>query len=232
MAVEENNSIIIDSEEGKDIDQPTDENTQPSEQEEKAKEEAPKEDIKPEDVDQENVEEVTKALQTKGFDYEALTEEYMSTGALSEKTMADLNKVGITKDIVDNYIAGCNARMEAERNELAEVVGGREQMDSIIDWAAHNLSKEEIISINAIRDKYQLKNTLIGLKNRMEEKEGVIPKYQDGDGGKAGVAGFRSQAEMFEAIKDPKYSKDPAYRHDVQMKVQASREAGIDLGIY
>ena len=42
---------------------------------------------------------------------------------------------------------------------------------------------------------------------------------------------FRSQAEMFEAINNPKYRKDEAYRHDVQRKVTASREAGIDLGI-
>lgn len=37
---------------------------------------------------------------------------------------------------------------------------------------------------------------------------------------------------MFEAIKDPKYNKDKAYRADVQKRIAASREAGIDLGIY
>ena len=222
---DEENSIVIDSE-----DTTPEEETKETETPD-TKEEEPTE-KKENEVNQDNPEEVSTALKGKGIDYDALTQEYMTTGSLSSASMKKLQEVGISADMVDNYIKGCEARMEAEKNELAECVGGREQMDTIIDWAAHNLPKEEILSINSIRDKYQLKNTLIGLKNRMEEKEGVLPNYQSGDGGKTTVNGFRSQAEMFEAIKDPKYQKDEAYRADVQKKIAASREAGIDLGIY
>lgn len=194
--------------------------------------ESDKDDINPEDVDLENPEDVSNALDKKGLDYNILADEYIANGKLSDKSMASLEAAGIPAEMVNDYIKGYEARVELERNELAECVGGRDTMDEIINWAANNLKKEEIITLNAIRNKFELESVLIGLKSKMEEKEGKTPDYQKGTGDKPTLNGFRSQAEMFEAIKDPKYNKDEAYRADVQKRIAASREAGIDLGIY
>lgn len=194
-----------------------------------------KEDGKPsEDIDysQKDESEVADALKGVGFNYDSLCQEYATTGGISEKTRAELAKVGITGTIVDNYIAGMLAKAQQDYNEVAEVVGGREKFDEIINWAAHNLDPEEIRSINAVTDKFQVKSILRDLKVRMEDKEGKNPEYQKGSGDKPSVEMFNSQAEMFEAIKDPKYKKDDYYRSLVQKKIAASREAGIDLGIY
>lgn len=194
-----------------------------------------KEDGKPsEDIDysQKDESEVADALKGVGFNYDSLCQEYATTGGISEKTRAELAKVGITGTIVDNYIAGMLAKAQQDYNEVAEVVGGREKFDEIIDWAAHNLDPEEIRSINAVTDKFQVKSILRDLKVRMEDKEGKTPDYQKGSGDKPSVEMFNSQAEMFEAIKDPKYKKDEHYRSIVQKKITASREAGVDLGIY
>ena len=188
--------------------------------------------IKPEDVDLNNPNEVSEALNQKGLDYGKMAEEYMATGTLSEETMKKLNAAGIPKEMVDGYIQGFEARVELEQNEIAAVVGGREKLEEIKNWASQNLSKERIVALNAIRSKEEIELVLRGLKADMEDKEGKTPEYQKGTGDKAGETGYRSQAEMFEAIKDPKYQKDPAYRADVQKKIAASREAGIDLGIY
>lgn len=187
---------------------------------------------KPEDVDLENPEDVSDALTERGIDYNALTEEYLQSGKLSDKSMATLAAAGIPAEMVNDYIRGCEARAELERNELAQCVGGREAMDEIITWAAHNLERDEIIAFNAIRNKFEREAVLTGLKVRMEQKEGKIPDYQKGTGDTPGISGFRSQAEMFAAIKDPRYNKDEAYREDVRKKIAAGREAGIDLGIY
>lgn len=189
-------------------------------------------DINPEDVNLEDTQAVSDALNKKGIDYDVLAEEYMTNGSISEKSMKELAALGIPEEMVKNYIAGYEARVELERNELAQCVGGKEAFDEIINWAAHNLKKEEIISLNSIRDRFQLEATLIGLKVRMEDKDGKNPTYQKGTGDGVTVTGYRSQAEMFEAIKNPKYKNDPAYREDVTKKIAASREAGIDLGIY
>jgi len=194
-----------------------------------------KEDGKPsEDIDysQKDESEVADALKGVGFDYESLCQEYATTGGIGEKTRAELAKVGITNAIIDNYIVGMKAKAEQDYNEVAEVVGGREKFNEIIDWAAHNCSPEEINYINSVTNKFGVKSILRDLKDRMEEKEGKNPEYQKGSGDKPSVEMFNSQAEMFDAIKDPKYKKDEYYRSLVQKKIAASREAGVDLGIY
>jgi len=185
-----------------------------------------------ENVDLNNSEEVKQALDKRGLDFDVMTEEYLTAGKLSEKSMKALADAGISEDMVNDYIKGAEARVELERNELAQCVGGREQMETIINWAADNLKKEEIIALNSIRNKFELEAVLVGLRAKMEDKEGKIPDYQKGTGNETTISGFRSQAEMFEAIKNPKYNKDEAYRADIQKKIAASREAGIDLGIY
>ena len=176
-------------------------------------------------------EQAQEVLQTKGFDYVALQKEYLETGNISETTRKHLSEVGITSELVDNFIEGQIAKAEQERNELATCVGGRENFDNIIKWASENLSETEIKSINGITDKSVITIILKDLKNRMEEKEGITPNYTNGEAGKVAKDIFRSQAEMFEAISNPKYRVDEAYRADVQRKVTASREAGVDLGI-
>lgn len=174
---------------------------------------------------------VTEVLQTKGFDYAELQKEYLETGEISADTRGKLEAVGITGELVDNYIEGQKAKAEQERNEIAECVGGRENFDNIVQWAAQNLSESEIKSINKVTDKEIVQIILKDLQKRMEEKEGIIPSYTSGEGGKPLGDIYRSQAEMFEAIANPKYRKDEAYRADVQKKITASREAGVDLGI-
>lgn len=179
----------------------------------------------------ETQEQAQEVLQTKGFDYAELQKEFIETGKISDSTRKQLAEVGITGELVDNFIEGQIAKAEQEKNEIAECIGGRDNFDNVIKWASENLSEAEIKSINGITDKSIIQIILKDLKNRMEEKEGITPNYTNGEGGKPAKDIYRSQAEMFEAISNPKYRLDEAYRADVQRKVTASREAGIDLGI-
>lgn len=184
-----------------------------------------------ENITADTPEQVTEVLQTKGFDYAELQKEFVDTGEISADTRKKLSDVGITDELIDNYIDGQLAKAEQERNEISTCVGGRENFDNIVKWASENLTTEEIISINSVTDKGIIQIILKDLKTRMEEKEGIIPSYTKGESGKAQTEIYRSQAEMFEAISNPKYRKDEAYRLDVQKKITASREAGVDLGI-
>lgn len=192
------------------------------------------EDVEPKQEEQVAPETETQAqevLQTKGFDYAELQNEFLTTGEISQETRKQLSDVGITGELVDSFIEGQKAKAEQEKNEIATCVGGRQNFDNIIKWAATNLSESEIKTINSITDKDVIQIILKDLKNRMEEQEGITPNYTNGEGGKPAREVYRSQAEMFDAISNPKYTKDEAYRSDVQRRIAASREAGIDLGI-
>lgn len=204
-----------------------------SEKEDKEEEEKPEEkDLKDVDAKNVNKEEASDVLKDKGFDYTALQKEFNEKGEISKETRESLAEVGITDEIIDNYIEGQKARVEKELDDISEVIGGREQLNEVIKWASKNLTDEEKASINGITDANVMKVYLKDLKNRMEEKEGKMPENTlNGEGGKPSVEMFESQAQMFEAIRDPKYKTDEVYRAKVMKKIQASRDAGIDLGI-
>ena len=175
--------------------------------------------------------EASKLLESKGFDYSSFQKEFDETGDISQESREKLMKAGINSELIDNYIDGQKAKIEAQRNEFSEYIGGRENFDKVLVWAANNLGQDEINSYNAQRDKNIIRIILKDLKMRMEQEEGLMPNYIKGDGGKPSEEIFRSQAEMFEAISNPKYKKDEAYRKDVQKKIAASTRAGVDLGI-
>ena len=172
-------------------------------------------------------------LTESGFDYKALEQEYIDNdGELLQETREKLNKQGFSNEFIDDFINGKKALYEQEINELAEVIGGRQVYDEVIKFTSENFEPEVINSINQVRDKNILKLLLPVLKSKMEEKEGSLPDITLQGNGKSGsIELFESQEQMFEAIRDPRYKKDPAYQAKVTKRIRASREAGIDLGI-
>lgn len=175
--------------------------------------------------------ETKKMLEASGLSYSDLQKEYNATGMISKESREKLSKSGITNEFVDEYIKGQQAVLESELNEISQCIGGRQNLNTVLKWAEKNLAEPEKISINTIHDKNLMKIILKDLKNRMEEKEGITPNYVKGGSAKVFSGVFRSKAEMYEAISNPKYKKDEAYRSDVQRKISASMRAGIDLGI-
>lgn len=177
---------------------------------------------------------VEQALESSGFDYKSLEDEYIANnGELSKETLEKLNKQGFSNEFINDFIDGKKALYEQDVNELAEVIGGRETYDNVINWAAKNLDVNVIQAVNGIKDKSILKEFILPvLKSKMEEKEGIEPKITlQGTGGEIRVNVFESKEDMYKAIRDPRYNTDPVYQAKITAKIKASREAGIDLGI-
>lgn len=196
--------------------QPTTDETETTEEVDKTKETA---EIK-------EPEQAAEMLKDKGFDYNKLQEEYNQKGEISKETRAELVKGGISEELIDNFIEGRKAVVEKELDEMSQVIGGREQMNSVIEWARKNITPEEAASIDAIRDKNVIKIVLKDLKSRMDDAEGIVPKYVKGAGNSVSETLYESQAQMEEAIRDPRYNKDEAYRNKVKKIIDASVGAG------
>ncbi len=174
------------------------------------------------------INEATEILEGKGINYDELQTEWDEKGELSEETYQKLEKAGITREIANSYIEGRKAIVERTWDDIASVVGGRDEMANIVNWAINNLSEEEKTIIEAERNPYIIKVLLKDLRQQMIDKEGYVPQTTiTGDSGDTTGNYFRSMAEVEEAINDPKYAKDEVYRSDVARKITASREAGI-----
>ena len=60
-----------------------------------------------------------------------------------------------------------------------------------------------------------------GMKAEYDNQEGYEGRMLTGKAAKASD-GFRSQAELVQAMKDPRYATDPAYQQDVYDKLERS----------
>ena len=176
----------------------------------------------------EDAQKASEVLESKGFDMDALTEEFQATGDLSPATRAKLAAQGFTEEIVNNYITGQQLRVQKQMEDIASVVGGVEQMQAVIEWGRANLSPETKAAYDKIHDPEVIKVLLKDIEKQMNDSEGYIPQMQL-QGGAGEIRGnyFESMAEVEEAINDPRYSKDPVYRAKVAQKLTASREAGV-----
>jgi hypothetical protein len=125
---------------------------------------------------------------------------------------------------VDAYIKGQQALITQYQGEVFNVVGGKDGYTSVVQWAAKNLSPEEIDAFNTTVNSgnlEQAKMAVKGLQARFSSSEGNEPALLTGSAGPSdGV--FRSTSELVEAMSNPKYKSDPAYRSDVEKKLARS----------
>jgi hypothetical protein len=161
-----------------------------------------------------------------GLKMDELRAEFAETGALTEVSYAKLAKAGITKDVVDTYIAGQNALRDQTEQKAYTSVGGEEKYKQMLGWAATGLSKDEKIAFNAAVTGTPAASALAiaGLKARFESANGSDPNLVQGDGGPGDGSGYKSRQEVTADMKDPRYKKDPAYRAAVHAKLARSRK--------
>lgn len=176
--------------------------------------------VDPPSVDQNKAEEIAKGA---GLDIDQMQQWYSQNGQLSEEHYKALEKSGIPKDIVDQYIAGQEAQAEKYRDSIISKVGGQDNFSAMAEWAKVNMSEQEIAAYNkatSSADMAVVENAVLGLAYRYQSAVGKDPKLLGGQ--TAGSSGFQSVAQLTEAMKDPRYEKDPAYRKDVQNRLANS----------
>ena len=175
-------------------------------------------------------EEVTEDVDAS--DREALTmddirpfsEEFAEKGELGEESYQKLDELGFPRELVDNYIQGMAAYSQQQSTQMMAAVGGEESYNQMTDWASKNLSEAEINPYNAIMDSgdpSQIDIAVRGMHARFKAND-TEPSLIQGDTVNVNN-GFNSTAEVTAAINDPRYRKDPAYRKEVQQKIQMSK---------
>ena len=166
-------------------------------------------------------------LAKSNISYNALKEEYRTNGELSEKTLAQLEKAGYTRELVENFIEGQQARYEASYGVyIRNAVGGDKEYARLIKWAGNNLSSQEINRFNKAVTSNDVDIALVAvenLANRMEKAKGTPPELIEGKPtAEHHTKGYASLAEMAAAMDDPRYEKDMAYTERVERRIISS----------
>ena len=84
----------------------------------------------------------------QAINFEQAQNEFQENGSLSEETIANLEKSGLPKNYIDNYLAGLEALATKFEQSAYEITGGEENYKKMTDWVASNLSAEEVKAFN------------------------------------------------------------------------------------
>jgi hypothetical protein len=166
-----------------------------------------------------------KAVDNAGLDMSNLADEYAQNGQLADKSYEALEKSGIPREYVDQFIAGQKAIGEQQTNTVKDMVGGNEAYDEMAKWASDNMSEGEKKAYNTAvnsQDMDTVKLAVESLKAKYQTANGTEPNLVQGKATPATEQGYASWAEVTQAMADPRYAKDPAYQAAVKTKISNS----------
>ena len=153
-----------------------------------------------------------------------LSDEFDATGDVSEDSRERLAQSGIPRVMIDNYVESQKIIAEQEVQATFEAVGGEENYNAMLQWASNNLPDTEIDAYNEMinGDAGVMQTAVNGMYARFVQSQGA-PLLQGETGNTIPNSGaFQSRAQVTEAMSDPRYKKDPAYRQQVYNRLQNS----------
>ena len=166
---------------------------------------------------------------------DASTEYFANDGKLSQETMNKFSEMSTT-DLVNAYVELTKANpniaqaqptrdlTDAEVNSVMNSAGGESEYQKLVTWASSNLDDTKLGAFNSIvnnGDATAIQIAVAGLRSEYENQEGYEGRMLTGKAARA-RDGFRSQAELVAAMRDPRYESDPAYQQDVYDKLERS----------
>jgi hypothetical protein len=166
---------------------------------------------------------------------EASAEYYKNDNTLSPETIEKFSSMS-SQDLVSAYLElQKNAPQqetetvkdlsESDINSIKNSVGGDKEYDNIISWAAQNLPEQRRNAFDNLinnGDVEIIQLAVAGLKAQYETANGYEGRLLSGKSAKTSGDVFRSQAEVVQAMNDPRYERDEAYRQDIYQKLERS----------
>lgn len=157
---------------------------------------------------------------------------YKNNGQITQEMHDQLTGAGIAKEAVDAYLAGraqdmgMNSQIaQTDINSIYQSVGGEQKYKALMNWASQNLSQDSINSFDNLvntGDANSIQLAVTGLVAQYQNDNGYEGRMLTGKAAKTNTDVYRSQAQLVEAMADPRYDRDPAYREAVRDKLDRS----------
>ena len=161
--------------------------------------------------------------------------EFAENGELSPETMEKFAGMS-SQELVEAYMqhrannpqesaAPVADLSESQVNYIKNQAGGEESYNTLVSWAGENLPEQYVAAFDNIVESGNVEAITIavaGLRSQYEQVNGYEGRMLSGKGAPQQVDAFRSQAEVVQAMADPRYDNDPAYRNDVFEKLSRS----------
>lgn len=147
----------------------------------------------------------------------------------TDETMQELSKMN-PNELARQYIKYRSDNeppqiTDDQVNQLKGMAGGEKEYKGMMDWAQNNLQKNEIDMYDKVMEKGDPTACYFAvqaLKYRFDDASGVEGEMLTGKAPTNSGDQFKSNAQLVEAMSDPKYDNDPAYRKEVMEKLERS----------
>ena len=179
-------------------------------------------------------EQITAQLEDAGVDPWKIAQHFEANeGNITQEMNDSLVNAGIPQDTIDVYLEGSRAQRgfgtqgeltEADVSEIHNLAGGKAAYDNLTQWAGNNLPADDVKAFDdvvATGNKSALRFAVKALNAQMEDAIGRNPDLVTGKTPSQGSK-YRSMAEVVRDMGDTRYDTDPAYRADIQQKLERS----------
>ena len=165
---------------------------------------------------------------------ESANEEYFANdNKLSPETLEKFSEMS-SQDLVQAYMEmqknapPAQAEVDVttqEINKIQNSVGGEAEYNKLVTWASENLKPHEVKAFDNLVGTGNAAAIQLGvdaLKSKYDNANGYEGRMLSGKAADNKGDVFRSQAQLVQAMADPRYDNDPAYRADVVEKLNRS----------
>ncbi len=170
---------------------------------------------------------VGNLLEQSKVDYVSINEYWQEKGEITDAHYKELEQAGFPKSLVDAHLKGLREEAAVTEKEILAIRSsyGEDNFANMQQWASENLTEAEKkaysagISSDSIE---QVKLTVAGLHARYIANVGSEPNLLSGRPSSGGADKFESTAQLEDAMNDPRYKRDPAFRAKVEDKLGRS----------
>ena len=151
-------------------------------------------------------------------------------GDLSPESRAAIKqRTNIPDFMLDEFMQGQKARLTAAYGEAAKVVGGREQLAKVFEWASNNMTPQQQGEINATLASPSWEVALLGLKAKFDQAKPRQPTFKEPNSpvGKAiplaksqvSTGAYTSKAEFYADRNNPLFKTDNRFRTTTEARM-------------
>jgi hypothetical protein len=144
---------------------------------------------------------------------------------------------GFPAETVDAYLKGQAQQQgftaenqqlsDSDVREIQDLAGGPNQYDNLTKWAETNLGDDDVKAFDEVMNTGNKAAVRFAVKALNAQYEDAVGRTPDLVTGRTATRGdkYRSMAEVVRDMESPQYDADPAYRADVQQKLERSNLA-------
>jgi hypothetical protein len=182
-------------------------------------------------IPEKKVEEVkaeTPAVATED-DWKQWTVEFATNNNLSTETLDTIKKkTNLPESIISEYMIGQKAKLEIAYSKAAELIGGKDQLAKMFDWASKNLTQAEQNAINQNLASPSWDVALYGLQAKFAKATGTSKAAEPKQTARGqvpmastqqGFTAYQTKREFMAERNDRRFEVNPKFREYVEQRM-------------